>query len=272
MQDLAIRLSDVTLGYDRHPAVHHVEGRFEAGQLHAVVGPNGSGKSTLLKALAGTLSPLSGQIHHLGFVRHDVAYLPQENGINRQFPCTLGELVSLGFLRERGLFGGLRPEDRARLDAAFASVGLSGFQNRPLDTVSGGQLQRALFARVLLQDAKVVLLDEPFSAVDQKTASDLLKILMGWAKTGRLVVMVLHDLDMVRAEFDQALLLAREPVAWGVPSEILSPTNLQVARALCEAFDEGAHTCHRQGRAAAKGLGPGPAFGSKPFDQQGGLS
>ncbi|HZY67224.1 MAG TPA: zinc ABC transporter ATP-binding protein AztA [Devosia sp.] len=230
----AVRLEDLTLGYDGHPAVHHLSGTFEPGSLTAIVGPNGSGKSTLLKGIVGTLQPLGGRVGRTG----DIAYLPQSAEIDRSFPATVDELVGLGLWKRRGVFGSLRPADRQAMASALAAVGLDGFARRPIDTLSGGQLQRALFARVLLQDASVVLLDEPFTAIDEKTVRDLVELVMHWHAEGRTVISVLHDLELVRRHFPQTLLLAREPIAWGRTAVALKPENLQRARGMPEAWDE----------------------------------
>jgi zinc/manganese transport system ATP-binding protein len=149
----------------------------------------------------------------------------------------------MGLWHKRGLFGGIGAEDRARVDAAIAAVGLSGFEARPIGTLSGGQMQRTLFARLLLQDARVILLDEPFTAIDAKTATDLFALVRRWHDEGRTVVAALHDLELVRTGFPQTLLLAREPVAWGPTGEVLTPDNLLKARRMCEAFDESAVVC-----------------------------
>jgi zinc/manganese transport system ATP-binding protein len=122
--------------------------------------------------------------------------------------------------------------------AALHAVGLDGFSTRPLDTLSGGQMQRALFARVILQDAPVVLLDEPFAAIDDRTVGDLMHLVDHWHREGRTVVAVLHDIELVRRHFPQTLLLAREPIAWGATAVALRPENLQRARAMPEAWDE----------------------------------
>jgi zinc/manganese transport system ATP-binding protein len=240
----AIRLHNLTLGYERRPAVHHLDGAFAEGRLHAVVGPNGSGKSTLLKGVAGALRPLSGRVELDGVRARDIAYLPQDNGISRTFPMTLEALVSLGLWNRRGLFGAITRKDRADIEAAMAAVGLTGFENRGVDEVSGGQLQRALFARVLVQDARVILLDEPFTALDARTTSDLLALIERWPREGRTVVMVLHDLDMVRRTCADTLLLAREAVAWDRTERALDPANLLRARRLSEAWAENAGVCH----------------------------
>jgi zinc/manganese transport system ATP-binding protein len=230
----AIRIDDLTLGYDGHPAVHHLSGSFAAGSLTAVVGPNGSGKSTLLKGIMGWLSPIDGAIQRSG----EIAYLPQSAEIDRSFPATVHELIGLGLWKRRGPFGGLVAGDRDAIAKAMHAVGLDGFARRPIDTLSGGQLQRALFARVLLQDAPTVLLDEPFAAIDETTVRDLLHLVGHWHDEGRTVIAVLHDLEMVRLHFPNTLLLAREPVAWSETALALSPENLLRARAMPEAWDD----------------------------------
>ena len=241
----AVTLHNLTLGYERRPAVHHLDGVFTPEQLHAVVGPNGSGKSTLLKGIAGVLPPLSGHVDLGGFKPRDIAYLPQDAGVDRSFPITIEDLVSLGLWNRRGLFGAIGKADRQRVDEALHAVGLGGFERRGVDQVSGGQLQRALFARVLVQDAKVILLDEPFSALDARTTADLIELIRRWPSEERTVVMVLHDLDMVRDLCPDTLLLAREKVAWGPTREVLKPENLLNARHLSEAWAEHAHPCHK---------------------------
>ena len=242
----AIRLDDLTLGYDGHPAVHHLSGSFAAGSLTAIVGPNGSGKSTLLKGIMGWLTPLGGTVERSG----EIAYLPQSAEIDKGFPATVSELIGLGLWKRRGAFGGLDAADRERLMMALHAVGLDGFARRPIDTLSGGQLQRALFARVLLQDAPTVLLDEPFTAIDEKTVHDLVHLVGHWHEEGRTVIAVLHDTAQVRAHFPQTLLLAREPVAWGATAEVLTEANWARAQSLREPFDERADECETGSRDA----------------------
>lgn len=249
---MAIELRDLTLGYDGHPAVHHLDGQFSDGSLTAIVGPNGSGKSTLLKGITGILKPLGGSIERQGLAAHQIAYLPQSAEIDRSFPASVIDLVTLGHWRSRGLFGPIgRPDYEAGVEALHA-VGLAGFEDRPLDTLSGGQAQRALFARVLLQDAEVILLDEPFTAIDEKTVTDLVGLVRRWHGEKRTVIAVLHDIEMVRNVFPDALLMAREPVAWGPVGEALKAENLLKARRMTEAWDEHApwHNGHQHRGAA----------------------
>jgi zinc/manganese transport system ATP-binding protein len=239
----ALRFHDLTLGYDRHPAVHHLDGAVKTGSLTAVVGPNGAGKSTLFKGVVGTLKPLAGGIERNGFHARDIAYLPQVAEIDRSFPINVYDMVAMGLWRRRGPFGGIGREDDAAIAAAIARVGLTGFEQRAIGTLSGGQMQRMLFARLLLQDARMIVLDEPFNAVDAKTCADLLHLVRHWPSEQRTVLVALHDLDLVKANFPQALLLAREPVAWGPTREVLTADNLNKAHRMCEAFDDSAAAC-----------------------------
>ena len=133
----------------------------------------------------------------------------------------------------------------ARIDAAIAAVGLTGLEGRSIGTLSGGQLQRALFARLLLQDARLVLLDEPFTAIDARTLSDLLGVIQGWHGEGRTVIAVLHDMETVRAYFPNTLMLARELVAHGPTEKVLTSENQFRARQMCEACAGPPHVCGR---------------------------
>ena len=238
-----IRLDNLTLGYDRHPAVHHLSGEIPAGALVAVVGPNGAGKSTLLKGLAGELRPIGGRIVLSELPPGGLAYMPQRGEIDHSFPVSVFDVVAMGLWHEIGAFGGLSREQRGRVRAALAAVGMAGFEARPIGSLSGGQLQRARFARLMLQDAPLILLDEPFAAIDSRTVDDLVALILGWHAEGRTILTVVHDLEQVRRHFPTALLLSREPVAFGPTAEVLTPERLARARRLSEAFDEHAHEC-----------------------------
>jgi zinc/manganese transport system ATP-binding protein len=238
-----IQFRDVTLGYDRHPAVHHLNGEVATGALLAVIGPNGAGKSTLFRGLAGILKPLAGSIALGGLDIRDIAYLPQTADIDRTFPISVFDFVGTGLWRATRFFGGMGRAARDRIAQALAAVGLNGFENRPIGTLSGGQMQRMLFARVLLQDARLIVLDEPFNAIDAKTSADLLALVQRWHGEGRTVLAALHDMDLVRNHFPETLLLARGEVAWGPTAQVITAENLAEARRMCEAFDDGAAAC-----------------------------
>ena len=238
-----LQFRNLTLGYDRHPAVHHLDGVVQSGSLTAVVGPNGAGKSTLFKGVVGVIKPLAGRIERNGVRPQDIAYLPQVAEIDRTFPIGVYDMVSMGLWRGKGLFGGIGSKDRDTVESAISAVGLTGFESRPIGTLSGGQMQRMLFARLLLQDARVIVLDEPFNAIDAKTSADLLALVRRWHSEQRTVLAAMHDLEMVKVNFPETLLLAREPVAWGATADVLTPENMLKARRMCEAFDEQAEAC-----------------------------
>jgi zinc/manganese transport system ATP-binding protein len=241
MTSACLTFRDLTLGYNSHPAVHHLNGTVKTGSLTAVVGANGSGKSTLMKGIVGVLKPMAGTC----IVARDtrIAYLPQQSELDRTFPARVVDLVSLGLWPKRGLLGRISKEDRAAVAKALMAVGLEGFENRPIDTLSGGQLQRALFARVLVQDAELILLDEPFNAIDSKTVTDLITLIKRWHGEKRTVMVVVHDLELVRTHFPETLLMARRPIAWGITQQTLHPENLLRARRFDEAWHDDAPWC-----------------------------
>ena len=242
-----IALHNLTVSYRHHPALHHISGQFAAGSLTAVVGPNGSGKSTLLKAIVGLLPMGGGRADGaitLALERPQMAYLPQLSELDRSFPMDVRDCVLLGLWGSTGAFGNVSNTLLDRVDTALGAVGLEGFERRAVGTLSSGQLQRVMFARLLVQDASLILLDEPFNAIDSKTTAGLLTLVQQWHREQRTVIVVLHDDAQVRQYFPQTLLLARELVGWGPTANVLTETNLQRARAMAEAWDETAETCH----------------------------
>lgn len=240
----AIRFHNLTLGYDRHPAVHHLHGEIPRGALVAVAGPNGAGKSTLLKALIGDNRPLQGEFN-LAIARDRIAYLPQQSELDTSFPVSVFDMVAMGLWRRVGGFGGLSRSQRIEVEHTIEQVGLKGLEHRPIGTLSGGQLQRARFARLILQDCELLLLDEPFNAIDSRTTDDLIELIIEWHAEGRTILAVLHDLERIRRFFPECLLLAREVIAYGPTPEVLTAERLARARAVTETFHENAPVCHR---------------------------
>ncbi|MDD2924279.1 zinc ABC transporter ATP-binding protein AztA [Rhodoferax sp.] len=238
-----VTLDNLTVSYRQHPALHHISGQFAPGSFTAVIGPNGSGKSTLLKSIMGLLKPAGGQVT-VTPPRARIAYLPQLSEIDRSFPMSVYDCVLLGCWSRVGAWGRVTPALQNQVAAAIHEVGLEGFEQRTVGSLSSGQFQRVLFARLLVQDAELILLDEPFTAMDSRTTAALLALVHQWHEQGRTVIAVLHDDAQVLAHFPQTLLLARELVAWGKTSEVLTPVHLQRARALAEAWDDHADICH----------------------------
>jgi len=227
-QGIVVR--NLSVRYGERYAFEGLTGEFAPASLTAVIGPNGAGKSSLLKALAGIVRPAAGEVICGAVARHRLAYLPQQDELDRGFPITVAELVALGDWRN---FGSVREPPQhlaARVHEALAAVGLLTVTDRQVAELSVGQFQRALFARLLLHDADIILLDEPFASLDESTTDDLLHFLQRWQGEGRTVVAVLHDLDQVRRYFPSTLLLARAPIAWGDTSLSLSADNLARAQ------------------------------------------
>jgi zinc/manganese transport system ATP-binding protein len=219
MADGSVLLRDVTVRYGRHIALEAVSGEFAAGSLTAVVGVNGDGKSSLLAAIAGVVRLARGAVDCPA--RQRLAYLPQRAAVDRDYPLTVSELITLGGWREFGAFGSPSVALRVRAAAAAETVGLAGRLGKSIGELSVGELQRALFARLIVQDATVILLDEPFAAVDAQTTSVLLDQVNRWHQEDRTVIAVLHDLALVRARFPQTLVLARHCMAWGTTGTVL---------------------------------------------------
>lgn len=237
-----VTFENLTVSYRQHPALHHVHGQFAAGSLTAVVGPNGAGKSTLLKSIMALLPAASGKITML-VPQPKIAYLPQRAEIDTSFPISVKDCVLLGFWSAGGALRALGNTQSAQADVALQSVGLDGFGRRPISTLSSGQLQRMLFARLIVQDADLILLDEPFNAIDRNTTSALLELIGQWHGQRRTVVTVLHDDAKVREYFPQTLLLARQVVAWGNTAQVMTDANLARASTMAEAWDENAALC-----------------------------
>ena len=188
-----------------------------AGQATAIVGPNGAGKSTILKTMIGALRPDARRVELGGVSRQHIAYLPQAAQIDRSLPVSVLDTVLTGAWRHMGAFGAARAQDWQAAQDALAAVGLGEFAQRPVSALSAGQFQRVLFARIMVQDAPLILLDEPFTAIDARTTHDLLALVRRWQVEQRTVIAVLHDFAQVREYFPHTLLLSREVVAWGRP-------------------------------------------------------
>jgi len=210
-----ITLDQVELRHGPRVIVSGLSGTFEPGSLTALVGANGTGKTTLLRALAG-LHPLAGgRIDRGGLQASDIALLAQGSHLDRSFPITCLDVVALAATR----LGPFRAVSVARMMAARAAldrVGLADMGNRQIQALSAGQFQRVLFARTILQDASLILLDEPFAAVDAATARLLMSVIEDWHARGRTVITVLHDMDVVRRHFPRTLSLTGEAAVWDV--------------------------------------------------------
>jgi len=223
---MLLSASGLTLGYRGAVVVRDISFQLSAGNVLAVVGHNGSGKSTLVKTLLGTLPPISGTVDWPSGRPNTITYLGQRTEFDTRFPARLRDLAEMGAWRDLGLTGRVNASGRARIAKALERTGTADIAHMPIHTLSAGQLQRALFARTIVQDAPVILLDEPFTAVDQSTEADLLTLIDDWSAKGRAVILVLHDLSAVLQHCNAALLLGRGKARFGPPHETLTPANL----------------------------------------------
>lgn len=223
-------VEDISVSYQNLPAVEHVCGTFEGGSLTAVVGPNGGGKSTLLKALLGLVPLREGRVIFRDCHRRDCAYLAQTSLVDRSFPLYVSDVVAMGLCQKHGFFQALPQDTKIQVTHALERVGLSGYENRLLSTLSGGQFQKVLFARLCLQNAPIILLDEPFAAVDAYTIEDLIHLIQEWHEEGRTLIVVSHDMELVREFFPSTLVMVGEALAWGATQDVLSLETLRQAK------------------------------------------
>lgn len=217
-----ITLQNAIVGYDHTPLFPPLCGRFAAGSLTAVIGFNGAGKSTLMKSLAGLHPLLSGKLHFAGGKVPAMAYLPQLAELDRQYPILVQDLVAMGCWPQSGLFGGVNKRSMQLIAGALDTVGMSSMAREAVGELSGGQLQRVLFARLLVQQAPLILLDEPFIGIDAATTQLLLRVITQLHRQGRTVIAVLHDISTVANHFPEALLLTPKRCHWDNAKRVLA--------------------------------------------------
>lgn len=225
-----LQITDLTVSYNRVPAVHHVEFETSCGQCVALIGPNGAGKTTLLKTLAGLLTPETGAIVFHGRqvvgASTDFAYLPQRENIDWDFPLTVRGLVEMGRYLRVGWANRFRKEDEDAVELAIEKMDLGHLQARQISALSGGQQQRAFLARSLAQEAHVFLLDEPFTGLDEPARKSLSATFRELAADGKLIIASHHDLSTVKTLFSEVLLLNGELIVNGPTAETFTKANI----------------------------------------------
>lgn len=229
-----LEIRNLTLGYPDLTLFRGLSMDVERGRILAILGANGSGKSTFVKMLLGLLDPLSGRLSWPTGQPKEIGYLAQMTEFDRRFPLRVRDLVAMGAWKGFGFRGSLDPDTNAKVASAMDAAGVLDIADRSLHTLSGGQLQRALFARVIMQDAPLILLDEPFAAVDQTTEAHLLTLIDRWRDEGRAVILVVHDLSSVLDHCDTAVLLGNGEAHHGSVETILTPERLVAQNYLSE--------------------------------------
>jgi ABC-type Mn2+/Zn2+ transport system ATPase subunit len=207
---------ELAAGYGRGAVIDRVTFRVEAGQRIALLGPNGGGKTTLLRVLLGELRPLRGTLHVLG----RPATVPQTERSRLDFPISALDVALMGVLPRLPWWRRPGPADRRAAEAALDRVGVAEFADQTFGDLSGGQRQRVLIARGLVQDARLLLLDEPFAGLDLPAARGLEALIAELAAEGRGIVIATHDLAQAR-RWDAVLCLNRFQIAFGSPDEVL---------------------------------------------------
>lgn len=231
MASHSLAVSDLTVSYNRVPALHHLNFTARCGQCVALLGPNGAGKSTLLKALCGLLERETGAISFHGHAvtgpNREFAYLPQREQIDWDFPATVRGLVEMGRYIRAGWWKWFSKDDAGAVDEAIRLMQLEDLEHRQISALSGGQQQRAFLARALAQQAHVFLLDEPFTGLDKPNQDNLKQLIRGLRDQGKLLLISHHDLATVRDLFDSVLLLNGELIASGPVGEVFTDENIE---------------------------------------------
>ncbi len=226
-------LEDLTVSYNRIPAVHHLSAEFHCGSCVALLGPNGAGKTTLLKAIAGLLPVETGRItvhgHHKGTSGRAIAYVPQRESVDWDFPITVRGLVEMGRFPSVGPWGKFTAADSKMVDEALHLCDLEDLAARQISALSGGQQQRAFLARAWAQQADIYLLDEPFTGLDRNASEAFSRAMHRLRDAGKLILASHHDLKNVEQLFDEILLLNGELVVCGPVSTAFTRENLDRA-------------------------------------------
>jgi ABC-type Mn2+/Zn2+ transport system ATPase subunit len=227
----ALELRGVSVGYRGQPALEDVNLSVPAGSMLAIVGPNGGGKSTLLKLLLGLLVPWGGSIEVLGAdpvaARANIGYVPQTGSGDWGFPATVAEVVMMGRYRRLGWLRRPGRADWAAVHEALEQVGMSARRDRQVGELSGGQQQRVFFARALVQEPRLLLLDEPLAGVDALTERDIYQLLRDLSHRGVTVLFTTHNLSTVAEQFDLVAFVNRRIVAAGPPHDVFNEATLR---------------------------------------------
>ncbi|MFG1300521.1 manganese/iron ABC transporter ATP-binding protein [Xanthobacter sp. V3C-3] len=234
--DCGIAVEHVTVTYrNGHTALRDASFRIPTGTITALVGVNGSGKSTLFKTIMGFLKAGRGEVRILGMSvgealkRNVVAYVPQAEEVDWSFPVLVEDVVMMGRYGHMGLLRIARRADHAAVDAALARVNMLEFRKRQIGELSGGQRKRVFLARALAQDARVILLDEPFTGVDVKTEDAIIALLKALRDEGRVMLVSTHNLGSVPEFCDRTVLIKGTVLAYGLTSEVFTQANLEKA-------------------------------------------
>lgn len=219
----AIEIKNLTVAYGENIALEDFNLDVEIGSLMALVGPNGAGKSTLIKTILKFLKQITGEIK---INKKSLAYVPQRNTVDWDFPTTLFDVVEMGCYGRVGLFKRVNKEEKAKVLKAIEQVGMSDFKDRQISELSGGQQQRTFIARALVQEADIYLMDEPFQGVDSTTEKSIVDILKKLKSDGKTLLVVHHDLQTVPTYFESVTFINKTVIASGKVKEVFTQENI----------------------------------------------
>ena len=227
-----IKVENLNVTYNQSPALSNINLEINGPGITGIIGPNGAGKSTLIKAILNIIpstgiSKIDNKISKENL--DNVAYVEQKINIDYNFPIKVRECVSLGLYSKIGILRKLKKSDWQKVDDALKLVGLEKFSNRQISELSGGQFQRVLIARCLVQDAKYIFLDEPFVGIDSVSEEIIMETLRDLRDKGHTILIVHHDLRKVHSYFDSVLLLNKEVIAFGDTESTFTRVNLTTA-------------------------------------------
>jgi manganese/iron transport system ATP-binding protein len=227
-----LALANVSTRYNGRPALEDLSFELIAGEQVAVVGPNGAGKSTLFKLIAGLLPASSGQVTVYGSQPGGhicIAYVPQRSQVDWHFPVSVADVAMMGRVGKLGLFRRPGKKDWDLVHQSLQVVGMEHLAGRQIGELSGGQQQRVFIARALVQEAELMLMDEPLTGLDLPAQQDIFEVLAA-LRTRKVTVMIAtHDLDLAAERFDRVMLLNRRLLGLGAPSAVFTPERLIAA-------------------------------------------
>ena len=221
----AIEIKNLTVAYGENIALENFNSDIEVGSLMALVGPNGAGKSTLIKTILKFLKQITGEIKING---KSLAYVPQRNSVDWDFPTTLFDVVEMGCYGRVGLFKRVNKEEKVKVLKAIEQVGMLEFKDRQISELSGGQQQRTFIARALVQEADIYLMDEPFQGVDSTTEKSIVNILKKLKSEGKTLIIVHHDLQTVPTYFETVTFINKTVIASGKVEKVFTQENIDI--------------------------------------------
>lgn len=232
MNKAIVEIEDFSIAYLEKPVVFDVDLEFVENSVTAIIGPNGAGKSTLIKGILGLIKPLSGEVKVFGKKIENslkrIAYIPQTETVNWDFPVTVKDVVLMGRYVHTGLFKIPSEVDKRKALEAIEEMGILEFSDRQISELSGGQKQRVFFARAICQDADLYFMDEPLKGLDVKTERVIMSNFKEFKAKGKTLVVVHHDLSTIQENFDHIVMINKRIIADGLTSEVFNEKNIEL--------------------------------------------